>query len=147
MRPGMGVTASMSLPWLWGPNRDRVRQAGGGKLPNARPATTRVSTRRLEVSEAHAKFGAGGPVLRYPRAGPAGNIAIDGGALRRVLHAQCELLEWVDVARSLLDLEMEMVVLHGDLQRGVASPGGLSERRSLERPCMRIRRHEYRRNH
>jgi hypothetical protein len=56
------------------------------------------------------------------------------------------LLEWVDVARSLLDLEMEMVVLHGDLSAASPASSGPSERRSLERPCMRIRRHEYRRN-
>jgi outer membrane protein TolC len=45
MRPGLGASVSMSLPWLWGPTRDRMHQAGGGRSRRPRRARQR-GTRR-----------------------------------------------------------------------------------------------------
>jgi outer membrane protein TolC len=122
MRPGMGVTASMSLPWLWGPNRDRVRQAGEEEAAERAARDNASLDTQAEVSEAHARLlalEAQFSVIRG-QALPATSRSME--ALTAAFSTgNASLLEWVDVARSLLDLEMEMVVLHGDLQRGVAS--------------------------
>lgn len=122
MRPGMGVTASMSLPWLWGPNRDRVRQAGEEEAAERAARDNASLDTQAEVSEAHARLlalEAQFSVIRG-QALPATSRSME--ALSAAFSTRnASLLEWVDVARSLLDLEMEMVVLHGDLQRGVAS--------------------------
>jgi outer membrane protein TolC len=122
MRPGMGVTASMSLPWLWGPNRDRVRQAGEEEAAERAARDNASLDTQAEVSEAHARLlalEAQFSVIRG-QALPATSRSME--ALSAAFSTgNASLLEWVDVARSLLDLEMEMVVLHGDLQRGVAS--------------------------
>lgn len=122
MRPGMGVTASMSLPWLWGPNRDRMRQAGEEEAAERAARDNAGLDTQAEVSEAHARLlalEAQFSVIRG-QALPATSRSME--ALTAAFSTgNASLLEWVDVARSLLDLEMEMVVLHGDLQRGVAS--------------------------
>lgn len=122
MRPGVGVTASMSLPWLWGPSRDRVRQAGEEEAAERAARDSAGLDTQAEVSEAHARLLALEAQLSVIRgqALPATSRSME--ALTAAFSTgNASLLEWVDVARSLLDLEMEMVVLHGDLQRGVAS--------------------------
>jgi cobalt-zinc-cadmium efflux system outer membrane protein len=122
MRPGMGVTASMSLPWLWGPNRDRVRQAEEDEAAERAASDSAGLDTQAEVSEAHATLLALEAQLSVIRgqALPATSRSME--ALTATFSTgDASLLEWVDVARSLLDLEMEMIVLHGDLQRGVAS--------------------------
>jgi len=122
MRPGMGVTASMSLPWLWGPNRDRVRQAGEEEAAERAARDSAGLDTQAEVSEAHARLLALEAQLSVIRgqALPATSRSME--ALTAAFSTgNASLLEWVDVARSLLDLEMEMIVLHGDLERGVAS--------------------------
>ena len=122
MRPGVGVTASMSLPWLWGPNRDLVRR---GEEEEAAERALRESAgleTQAEVSEAHARLLALEAQLSVIRgqALPATTRSME--ALTAAFSTgNASLLEWVDVARSVLDLEMEVVVLHGELQRGVAS--------------------------
>ncbi len=122
MRPGVGVTASMSLPWLWGPSRDRVRQAGEEEAAERAARDSAGLDTQAEVSEAHARLLSLEAQLSVIRgqALPATSRSME--ALTAAFSTgNASLLEWVDVARSLLDLEMEMVVLHGDLQRGVAS--------------------------
>lgn len=122
MRPGMGVTASMSLPWLWGPNRDRVRQAEEEEAAERAARDSAGLDTQAEVSEAHARLLALEAQLLVIRgqALPATSRSME--ALTAAFSTgNASLLEWVDVVRSLLDLEMEMIVLHGDLQRGVAS--------------------------
>lgn len=122
MRPGVGVTASMSLPWLWGPNRERVRQAEEEEAAEGAARDNAGLDTQAEVSEAHARLLALEAQLLIIReqALPATSRSME--ALTAAFSTgNASLLEWVDVARSLLDLEMEMVVLHGDLQRGVAS--------------------------
>jgi outer membrane protein TolC len=122
MRPGVGVTASMSLPWLWGPSRDLVRQ---GEEEEAAERALRESAgleAQAEISEAHARLLALEAQLSIIRGQtlPATTRAME--ALTAAFSTgNASLLEWVDVARSVLDLEMEVVVLHGELQRGVAS--------------------------
>jgi len=121
MRPGIGVTASMSLPWLWGPGRDRVHQA---EEEEAAERAARDSVRvdaQGEVTEAHARLTAFEEQLRVVRLQglPAARRSMD--ALRAAFSTgNANLLEWVDIARSFLDLELEVVELHGDLARSIA---------------------------
>lgn len=121
-RPGLGLSASMSLPWLWGPSRDRVRQAREEEAAGRAERDSAGLDTQAEVSEAHARLLALEAQLLVIRgqALPATSRSME--ALTAAFSTgNASLLEWVDVARSLLDLEMEMIVLHGDLQRGVAS--------------------------
>jgi outer membrane protein, heavy metal efflux system len=122
MRPGMGVTASMSLPWLWGPKRDRASQAAEEAAAERAARDNVQLDTQSEVSEAHARVLALEAQLSVIRgqALPATTRSME--ALTAAFSTgNASLLEWVDIARSLLELEMEMIVLHGDLRRGVAS--------------------------
>jgi outer membrane protein TolC len=121
MRPGVGVTASMSLPWLWGPGRDRVRQAEEEEAAERAARESAGQDARGEVSEAYARLKALEAELSVIRRQvlPATQRSME--ALTAAFSTgNASLLDWIDVARSLLDLEMEAIVLHGDLQRGIA---------------------------
>jgi outer membrane protein, heavy metal efflux system len=122
MRAGLGVTASMSLPWLWGPNRHRVRQAEEEEFAERALGSGASLETQAEVSEAHARLLALGTQLAVLRgqALPATTRAVEASTAA-FSTGSASLLEWVDSTRSLLDLEMEMIALHGELQRGVAS--------------------------
>jgi outer membrane protein TolC len=99
-----------------------VRQAGEEEAAERAARDNASLDTQAEVSEAHARLlalEAQFSVIRG-QALPATSRSME--ALSAAFSTgNASLLEWVDVARSLLDLEMEMVVLHGDLQRGVAS--------------------------
>jgi cobalt-zinc-cadmium efflux system outer membrane protein len=122
MRPGMGVTASMTLPWLWGPNRDRVRQAEEEEEAERAELDNASLDTQSEVSEAHATLLALEAQLHVIRGQglPATTRSMEA-VTAAFSTGNVSLLEWVDVARSLLDLEMEVLVLHGALARSVAS--------------------------
>lgn len=122
MRPGMGVSASMSLPWLWGPARHRVRQA-------VEEESALISSRddvnvgvQAEVNEAYAMLGAieaEYSVIRS-QALPAARRSLQSLAAA-YSTGNASLLEWVDVMRSVIDLELELVVLNGEFARSVAN--------------------------
>lgn len=122
MRAGMGITSSMSLPWLWGPGRHRVLQAEEEEAVERASQDNVGWAAQAEVSEAHALL----------KASEAQWLVIRGQALpaaQRSLEAftatystgNASLLEWLDIVRSTLDLKLEAVVLEGDVARGVAS--------------------------
>lgn len=122
MRPGIGITASTSLPWLWGPNRDRVRQAQEEEAADRSVRDNVGLDTQAAVSEAHAMLLALEPQLSAIReqALPATRRSMET-LTAAVSTGNASLLEWVDVARSLLDLELEVIMLHGEVARGVAS--------------------------
>lgn len=122
MRPGIGVTASMSLPWFWGPNRDRVRQTQEEESAERSARDNASVDTQAEVSEAHARLSTLEAQLSVIREQglPAARRSMEA-VTAAFSTGNTTLLEWVDVSRSLLDLEMEMIVLQGDLARGVAS--------------------------
>lgn len=122
MRPGFGLTASMSLPWLWGPNHERIQQASEEEAAE-RAARDNVGLDvQTEVTEAHARLRASEAELLVVRTQglPAARRSRDA-LLAAYTTGSANLLEWVDAARSVLDLEIEEVELHGELARGVAS--------------------------
>jgi len=137
MRPGVGVTASMSLPWLWGPGRHRMAQAQEEEAAERAARDGAGLEAQAEVSEAYARLAAFEQQLLVVRrqALPAARRSID--ALTAAFSTgNASLLEWVDAARSVLDLEMEAADLHGQLSHGIAAleraVGALLPRVALE---------------
>jgi outer membrane protein TolC len=122
MRPGIGLNASMSLPWLWGPNRDRARQAVEEERAEiAARDNERIAT-QSDVSEAFSRVLAleAQLILIRQRSLPATQRSLDA-ITTTFSTGGSTVLEWLDVARSQLDLELESIVLTGDLKRAVAA--------------------------
>jgi cobalt-zinc-cadmium efflux system outer membrane protein len=122
MRPGMGVSAAMTLPWLWGPARHRVHQAEEEEAALKKERDDVNVLVQAEVNEAYAMLGAieaEYTVIRS-QALPAARRTLQSLAAA-YSTGSASLLEWVDVMRSVLDLEMELVVLNGEFARTVAS--------------------------
>lgn len=121
MRPGLGASVSMSLPWLWGPTRDRMHQAEEEEAADRAARDSVGLDAQADVTEAHARLLALEAQLSVirERALPSARRSLE--ALTAAFSTgSASLLEWVDVTRSVLDLETEVVVLHGDLARSVA---------------------------
>jgi outer membrane protein TolC len=122
MRPGLGVTAAVSLPWLWGPGSHRVRQAREEEAAERVVRDGAALEAQAEIGEAQARLQALEAQLVVVRARslPAARRAMEA-LTATFASGGGSLLEWVDVARTALELEMEVVVLHGELQRAVAA--------------------------
>lgn len=122
MRAGMGVTAAMTLPWLWGPEQHRVRQAAEEEAALIAERDNIDIGVQAEVNEAVAMLGAIEAEYSIIRtqALPASRRSLEALAAQ-YSTGNASLLEWVDVMRSVIDLEMELVVLNGDLARSVAN--------------------------
>jgi len=122
MRPGFGITTSMSLPWFWGPGRHRVAQSEEEVLAEEAVGDESRLEARTAVLTAKASLDAIEEQLRVlsGQTLPATQRSLD--ALSVTLSSGSgSLLDWVDVSRSLLDLELEVAALHGELRRSVAS--------------------------
>lgn len=122
MRPGYGATLAMSLPWLWGGQRHRVDEMREGEAA-ARAAVAGAWVEATnDIAEAHARMVAAERELKILRtqALPVAHGAID--AVRSVYATgNASLLDWIDTARSYLDLEMEETDVAAELARAVAS--------------------------
>lgn len=121
MRAGIGVTASMSLPWLWGPGSDRERQAEATWAAERAARDSAGLEAQTEIAEAHGRLGALEAQLQIVRieALSAAQRSIEALAVA-FATGNATLLEWVDASRSALDLEMEEIELRGELTRSVA---------------------------
>lgn len=122
MRPGVGVTASMSLPWLWGPARDRVREAEEEVLAHAAARDATGVEAQAEVTEAHARIVALEEELASVErdALPAARRSIDA-LTTAYATGHASLLDWLDAARSVLDLDVERTAIRASLARSVAA--------------------------
>jgi cobalt-zinc-cadmium efflux system outer membrane protein len=122
MRPGFGLSFSMSLPWLWGPERERVAQAEEEEAAESSTRDAANVDAQSEVAAARASLAAIEAQLRVvdEQALPAVHRAIDA-LMAAYATGNANLLEWVDAARSTLELEMEKVSLGGDLAHSVAA--------------------------
>lgn len=122
MRPGIGLTFSMSLPWLWGPQSERAAQAEEEEAAERSALDAAGIDAQSEVTEAHALLLALEAQLLVvdAQALPAVRRAIDALAVAYVT-GNASLLEWIDAARSVLDLEMEKAELGGELARSIAA--------------------------
>jgi outer membrane protein TolC len=121
-RPGIGATASMSHPWLWGPQRhrrDEATELEASELCSEDGARVELQS---EVTGARAQLAASERELLvvHDQAVPAARRSID--AMRAAYTTgSASLLEWVDSARSVLDLEMEATDLTAQLAHAVAA--------------------------
>jgi outer membrane protein, heavy metal efflux system len=121
-RPGVGVTAAMSLPWLWGPQRhrlDETKELEASELSSVEAASLELQS---EVTTAKAQLAALEQelVVVHCQAVPAARRSID--AVRAAYTTgNASLLEWVDTARSVLDLELEETDLSAELAHAVAA--------------------------
>jgi outer membrane protein TolC len=120
MRAGVGATASMSLPWLWGPGRQRVYQAQEEEAAERSERDGTGLESQSEVSEAYARLVAFEQQLVTIRkqALPAARRSIDA-VTAAFSTGKVSLLEWVDAQRSVLELEMEVLDLQGEIAHGV----------------------------
>jgi outer membrane protein TolC len=122
MRPGYGASVSMSLPWLWSGHRDRIDEAREREAAEAAVLAGASVEAQSEITEAHARIVTAERELRVlqTQAVPAARRSIE--AIRAVYTTgSASLLEWVDAARSLLDLEMEGTDISAELARAVAA--------------------------
>lgn len=121
-RPGIGASASMALPWLWGPQRhrlDEARELEASELSSEDGVDVEL---QLEVTSARAQLAAFEQefVIVHRQALPAARRSID--AVRAAYTTgNASLLECVDTARSVLDLEMEETDLTAELAHAVAA--------------------------
>ncbi len=121
-RPGVGATASMSLPWLWGPQRYRLEEAKELEVSEQSSEDGSRVELQSEVTAAQAQLAASERelIIVHKQAVPAARRSID--AVRAgYTTGSASLLEWVDTARSVLDLEMEETDLTADLAHAVAA--------------------------
>lgn len=121
-RPGIGATASMSLPWLWGPQRHRLDEAiefEASELSAEDGAGVELQSEVTVASTQLASFEQQLTVV-HGQAVPAARSSID--AVRAAYTTgSASLLEWVDNARSVLDLQMEETDLTAELAHAVAA--------------------------
>lgn len=122
MRPGFGLSASMSLPWLWGPQGARVSQMRSEEAAEQAAREAESVDAQDEVSEAHARLQAAEEQLLviHGRALPAARRSIEA-LTAGYATGNTSLLEWVDAARAVLDFEMEDIQLRAELMHALAA--------------------------
>ncbi|HEX2881919.1 MAG TPA: TolC family protein, partial [Polyangiaceae bacterium] len=120
MRAGIGATASMSLPWLWGPGRHRVSHAQEEEAAERSERDGVGLESQTEISESYARIVAFEQQLSTIRkqALPAAQRSIDA-VTAAFSTGKVSLLEWVDAQRSVLELEMEVLDLQGEIAHGI----------------------------
>jgi cobalt-zinc-cadmium efflux system outer membrane protein len=121
MRPGLGLSLGMTLPWLWGPQRHRLDQAREEESSERAGRAAAELDAQLDIGASHARLVALEAQLREvsTQALPAARRSLDALAAA-YSTGNTSLLEWIDAARSVLEFELEVIELRGDLARGVA---------------------------
>lgn len=122
MRPGVGLSASMTLPWLWGPQGHQLAQAREEEAAERATRDGMSLEAQAEIAGGLAQLGALEAQLGVVRARglPMARRSLDALSATYATGG-VSLLDWVDASRSLLDLERELLDLRGALERGVAS--------------------------
>lgn len=121
-RPGYGVNLAMSLPWLWGGQHHRADEAREREAAETSALAGVTLEAQTEIAAARARIGAAERELQVlqTQALPAARRSI--AAIRAVYTTgSASLLEWIDAARSFLDLEMEETDIAAELARAVAA--------------------------
>jgi cobalt-zinc-cadmium efflux system outer membrane protein len=122
MRPGFGANLSMTLPWLWGPARDRVSESRELELAAREGYDAAILDARVEIGQAHAVLRAAEQQLItvHQQGVPAAHRSIEG-VQAGYATGRATLLEWIDASRSLLDLEMEEAELAAAMALAIAA--------------------------
>ena len=121
MRAGFGLSASTSLPWLWGPGRSLERQAEEETAAERDALRAASLATRIEITELAARLRTLEREWQVVQrdALPAARRSVDA-VTATYASGNGSLVEWVDTARSALDLELEVLELEAQLARGVA---------------------------
>jgi len=120
MRAGFGLSASTSLPWLWGPGRALERQAEEEAAAERDALRAASLVARIEITELSARLQTLEREWQVVQrdALPAARRTVDA-VTAAYASGNGSLVEWVDSARSALDLELEVLDLEAQLARGV----------------------------
>jgi outer membrane protein TolC len=121
MPVGYGLSFSMSLPWAWGAASGRAKSAEQKAL--AERANVDAAKLRMRTDAAMALAAVRAAERRYLRlqdsALPAAQRAVD--ATRAGYAAGgADILMWLDASRMALDVELDLAMARGDLDRALA---------------------------
>jgi outer membrane protein TolC len=122
MAPGFGLMFATSLPWFWGPGPAKKKQAEDDATGARFERAGAVLDAQGAIGEATARLAAIEKQLQQldREAMPAASRAIEA-MTSAFVTGNVTLFEWVDAARTTLDLEMESSDLRADLARAVAA--------------------------
>lgn len=121
MPAGYGASFAMSLPWVWGAASSRARSAEQRAL--AERATAAGARLRMRTDAVMALAAVRAAEQRYlilrDSAGPAARRAIDA-ARAGYAAGGADVLMWLDSARMAREVELDLAMAHGDLDRALA---------------------------
>ena len=144
MPVGYGLSFAMSLPWVWGAASARARGAeqkalaGRAAASGARlRARTDAGMAIAAVRTAERRY-----LILRDAAAPAARRAVDA-ARAGYAAGGTDVLMWLDASRAALEVDVDLAMAHGDLDRAVAdldlAAGGHVPRAPL--PDAKERRH------
>jgi cobalt-zinc-cadmium efflux system outer membrane protein len=122
MRPGIGATVGMTLPWLWGGQRDRLQAAQEQELAAAYDHEAARVMIQAEVTETYAQLEALTAELGVleEQSLPAASRALD--AVRSAYTTgNATLVAWMEAAQTQLALQLEQTQLRADHARASAA--------------------------
>jgi len=121
MPAGYGVSFGMSLPWVWGAGSARAKSAEQKALAERATAEGKRLSMRTDAAMALAAVRAAERryVALRDGAAPAARRALDA-ARAGYAAGGTDLLMWLDTARMALDVDMDVAMAHGDLDRALA---------------------------
>jgi outer membrane protein TolC len=118
---GYGVSFAMSLPWVWGAASSRAKSAEQKALAERAAAAGARLRMRTDATMALATVRAA--ERRYltlrGSALPAAQRAVDA-ARAGYAAGGADILMWLDSARMARDVELDLAMAHGDLDRALA---------------------------
>jgi outer membrane protein TolC len=118
---GYGVSFGMSLPWAWGAASSRARSAE--HKVHAEHAAADGMRVRTQTDAAMALAAVHAAERRYlitrDSSGPAARRALDA-ARAGYTAGGADILMWLDSARMAREVELDLAMAHGDLDRAIA---------------------------
>jgi outer membrane protein TolC len=118
---GYGVSFAMSLPWVWGAASSRAKSAEQKALAERAAAASARLRLRTDATMALAAVRAG--ERRYltlrDSALPAADRAVNA-ARAGYAAGGADILMWLDSARMAREVELDLAMAHGDLDRALA---------------------------
>jgi outer membrane protein TolC len=121
MPAGYGVSFAMSLPWVWGAASARAKSAEHKALAERAAAASAKLRMRTDAAMALAAVRAAERRYLALRDGalPAAHRAVDA-ARAGYAAGGADILMWLDSARMAREVELDLAMAHGDLDRALA---------------------------
>lgn len=120
-RAGMGLEVGMTLPWLWSGERDALDAARAGQAAEEAEVLGLERSLVVDVRTALAELDTLAATLASLREheAPAAQLAIDAVAATYGA-GQGTLLDWLDAARAIRELQLEEADLRGEVGHALA---------------------------